>query len=33
VLARIVEMRYFAGYSEGEIAGLPGQTERIVHRQ
>lgn len=32
-LARIVEMRYFAGYSEIEIAELLGSSERTVRRQ
>ena|SRR5579864_1932022 len=32
-LAQIVEMRYFAGYSEGEIAELTGLSERTVRRQ
>ena len=32
-LARVVEMRYFAGYSEAEIAGLMGSSERTVRRQ
>ena len=31
-LARVVEMRYFAGYSEAEIAELTGQSERTVRR-
>ena len=30
--ARVVEMRYFAGYDEAEIAGLLGVTERTVQR-
>jgi RNA polymerase sigma factor (TIGR02999 family) len=30
--ARIVEMRYFAGYDEAEIAGLLGVAERTVQR-
>ena len=32
-LARVVEMRYFAGYSEVEIAELTGSSERTVRRQ
>jgi RNA polymerase sigma factor (TIGR02999 family) len=32
-LAQIVEMRYFAGYSEPEIADLIGSSERTVRRQ
>lgn len=32
-LAHIVEMRYFAGYSEVEIAELTGSSERTVRRQ
>ncbi len=32
-LARIVEMQYFAGYSQGEIAELTEQSERTVRRQ
>lgn len=32
-LARIVEMRYFAGYSEQEIAELLDSSERTVRRQ
>jgi RNA polymerase sigma factor (TIGR02999 family) len=32
-LAHLVEMRYFAGYSEAEIAELTGQSERTVRRQ
>jgi RNA polymerase sigma factor (TIGR02999 family) len=32
-LAQIVEMRYFAGYSEGEIAELTGLSERTVRRR
>ena len=32
-LARVVEMRYFAGYSEEEIAELLGSSERTVRRQ
>lgn len=32
-LARVVEMRYFAGYSEQEIAELLGSSERTVRRQ
>lgn len=32
-LARIVEMQYFAGYSQLEIAGLVGASERTVRRQ
>ena len=32
-LAQIVEMRYFAGYGEGEIAQLLGTSERTVRRQ
>lgn len=32
-LARVVEMRYFAGYSEVEIAELLGSSERTVRRQ
>ena len=31
-LARVVEMRYFAGMSEAEIAGVLGVTERTVRR-
>lgn len=33
VLAQVVEMRYFAGYSETEIAELTGSSERTVRRQ
>lgn len=33
VLVQIVEMRYFAGYTEAEIAELMGQSERTVRRQ
>jgi RNA polymerase sigma factor (TIGR02999 family) len=32
-LAELVEMRYFAGYSEAEIAQLTGTSERSVRRQ
>jgi RNA polymerase sigma factor (TIGR02999 family) len=32
-LAEVVEMRYFAGYSEAEIAELTGQSERTVRRR
>jgi len=32
-LAQIVEMRYFAGYSEIEVAQLLGSSERTVRRQ
>jgi RNA polymerase sigma factor (TIGR02999 family) len=32
-LAEVVEMRYFAGYSEAEIAELTGRSERTVRRQ
>jgi RNA polymerase sigma factor (TIGR02999 family) len=32
-LARVVEMRYFAGYSEVEVAELMGSSERTVRRQ
>ena len=32
-LARVVEMRYFAGYSEIEVAELMGTSERTVRRQ
>lgn len=32
-LARVVEMRYFAGYSDVEIAALLGCSERTVRRQ
>jgi RNA polymerase sigma factor (TIGR02999 family) len=32
-LAQVVEMRYFAGYSELEVAGLLGTSERTVRRQ
>ena len=32
-LAQIVEMRYFAGYSEVEVAELLGSSERTVRRQ
>lgn len=32
-LAQLVEMRYFAGYSEREIAELTGLSERTVRRQ
>jgi RNA polymerase sigma factor (TIGR02999 family) len=32
-LAQVVEMRYFAGYSEIEIAELTGSSERTVRRQ
>jgi RNA polymerase sigma factor (TIGR02999 family) len=32
-LTRIVEMRYFAGYSEVEISELLGSSERTVRRQ
>ena len=33
VLAQVVEMRYFAGYSETEVAELMGTSERTVRRQ
>lgn len=33
VLAQVVEMRYFAGYSESEIAQLMNSSERTVRRQ
>ena len=33
MLAQIVEMRYFAGYSETEVAELMGSSERTVRRQ
>src|SRR5882672_11040636 len=33
VLAQVVEMRYFAGYSEVEVAELLGSPERTVRRQ
>ena len=32
-LAQVVEMRYFAGYSELEVAQLLGSSERTVRRQ
>jgi RNA polymerase sigma factor (TIGR02999 family) len=32
-LARVVEMRYFGGYSEAEIAELQGVNERTVRRR
>jgi RNA polymerase sigma factor (TIGR02999 family) len=32
-LARVVEMRYFAGYTECEIAQILGRSERTVRRQ
>ncbi len=32
-LAQVVEMRYFAGYSEVEVAELLGSSERTVRRQ
>lgn len=32
-LARVVEMRYFGGYSEAEIADLTNSSERTVRRQ
>lgn len=32
-LARVVEMQYFAGYSQAEIAELTGACERTVRRQ
>ncbi len=32
-LARVVEMRYFAGYNEIEVAELMGTSERTVRRQ
>ena len=32
-LAELVEMRYFAGYTEAEIAQLLGTSERTVRRQ
>lgn len=32
-LARVVEMRYFAGYTEPEIAEILGSSERTVRRQ
>jgi RNA polymerase sigma factor (TIGR02999 family) len=32
-LAQVVEMRYFGGYSEIEIAGLQGVTERTIRRR
>lgn len=32
-LAQVVEMRYFAGYSEVEVAELMGTSERTVRRQ
>ena len=32
-LAELVEMRYFGGYSETEIAELQGVTERTVRRR
>jgi RNA polymerase sigma factor (TIGR02999 family) len=33
MLAQVVEMRYFAGYSETEVAELMGTSERTVRRQ
>jgi RNA polymerase sigma factor (TIGR02999 family) len=33
ILAQVVEMRYFAGYSETEVAELMGTSERTVRRQ
>jgi len=33
MLAQVVEMRYFAGYSENEVAQLMGTSERTVRRQ
>jgi RNA polymerase sigma factor (TIGR02999 family) len=32
-LAEVVDMRYFGGYSEAEIAALQGVTERTVRRR
>jgi RNA polymerase sigma factor (TIGR02999 family) len=32
-LAQVIEMRYFAGYSEVEVAELTGTSERTVRRQ
>jgi RNA polymerase sigma factor (TIGR02999 family) len=32
-LAQIVELRYFAGYSEVEIAEMTGRSERTIRRQ
>jgi RNA polymerase sigma factor (TIGR02999 family) len=32
-LAQVVEMRYFGGYSEAEIADLTGSSERTVRRR
>ena len=32
-LARVVEMQYFAGYSQSEIASLTDLSERTVRRQ
>ena len=32
-LAQVVEMRYFAGYSETEIAEITGSSERTVRRR
>jgi RNA polymerase sigma factor (TIGR02999 family) len=32
-LAQVVEMRYFAGYTEEEVADLTGTSERTVRRQ
>jgi RNA polymerase sigma factor (TIGR02999 family) len=32
-LAQVVEMRYFGGYTEVEIAGLFGVTERTIRRR
>jgi RNA polymerase sigma factor (TIGR02999 family) len=32
-LAQVVEMRYFAGYTEPEVAELTGTSERTVRRQ
>lgn len=31
-MAKVVEMRYFGGYSDGEIADALGLTERTVRR-
>jgi RNA polymerase sigma factor (TIGR02999 family) len=33
LLSQVVEMRYFAGYTEVEIAELLGSSERTVRRQ
>ncbi len=33
LLTQVVEMRYFAGYTEVEIAELLGSSERTVRRQ